>query len=110
MIKTPGEVKTYRKDLKRALSNKFLGATLDAFATACPASRANAFSGIDFDALADEIAREKDQYIPRLEELLEEFTARRKAGAVVDLPHGFRGKFHHCIDSRRKRGKADRQE
>ena len=84
MIKTPGDVKTYREDLKRALSNKFLGATLDAFASGYPASRAGAFSGIDFDGLAAEIARSKDEAIPKLEELLEEFTARaRKAGAVV---------------------------
>ena len=84
MIKTPGDVKTYKKDLKRALSNTFLGATLDAFASAYPASRANAFSGIDFEALAAEIARAKDESIPNLEKLLEEFTVQaQKAGAVV---------------------------
>ncbi|MDR3570057.1 MAG: LUD domain-containing protein [Syntrophobacteraceae bacterium] len=84
MIKTPGDVKTYKLDLKRALANKFLGATLDAFASAYPQSRANAFSGIDFDCLAAEIARGKDDSIPKIEEMLEEFTARAKeAGAVV---------------------------
>ncbi|MGC8492587.1 MAG: L-lactate dehydrogenase (quinone) large subunit LdhH [Syntrophobacteraceae bacterium] len=84
MKDTPGDVKTYRKDLQRALSDKFLGATLDAFAGSYPASRASAFSGIDFEALAGEIARGKDESIPRLAELLEEFTARaQEAGAVV---------------------------
>ena len=84
MIRTPHDVKTYRKDLKSALRNQFLAKTLDNFATAYPASRANAFAGIDFDALACDIAKAKDESIPYLEKLLEEFTARaREAGVVV---------------------------
>jgi iron-sulfur cluster protein len=83
MIKTPHDLKTYKKDLKRALGNTFLGATLDAFATAYPASRANAFAGIDFDALAGEIATAKDESIPNLEKLLEEFTARAEEAGVT---------------------------
>ncbi|MCE5334062.1 MAG: LUD domain-containing protein [Desulfobacteraceae bacterium] len=84
MIKTPHDLQTYRKDLKGALRNQFLGKTLDTFATAYPTSRANAFAGIDFDTLACEIAKGKDESIPKLESLLEEFTAHaREAGAVV---------------------------
>jgi iron-sulfur cluster protein len=82
MINTPHDLKTYRKGLKRALGNTFLGATLDAFASAYPASRAKAFAGIDFDALACEIAKAKDESIPNLEKLLEEFTARAQQGGV----------------------------
>ncbi len=84
MITTPSDVKTYKKDLKRALKNTFLGATLDNFATAFRTSRANAFAGIDFDALAAEIAAGKDQAIPHLQELYEEFAARAtQAGITV---------------------------
>jgi len=84
MTKTPHDLKTYKKDLKQALGNTFLGATLDAFASAYPASRATAFAGIDFDALAAEIAKAKDESIPNLEKLLEEFTGRaQEAGVTV---------------------------
>lgn len=84
MIKTPHDLKTYREDLKRALRNQFLSTTLASFARAYPAARENVFEGIDFDALACEIARGKDESIPRLRELLEQFTAAaEKAGAVV---------------------------
>ncbi len=82
MINTPHDLKTYRKGLKKALGNTFLGATLDAFAGAYPASRAKAFAGIDFDALACEIAKAKDESIPNLEKLLEEFTARAQEAGV----------------------------
>jgi iron-sulfur cluster protein len=84
MIKTAHDVTTYRKDLKKALRNKFLGTTLDNFATGYRTSRAAAFSGIDFDALAREIAAGKDQSIARLRELLEQFTKQaEKAGVKV---------------------------
>ncbi|MGC9966859.1 MAG: L-lactate dehydrogenase (quinone) large subunit LdhH [Syntrophobacteraceae bacterium] len=88
MIKTPHDLKTYKEDLKRALGDTFLGATLDAFANAYPASRANAFAEMDFDAMAREIAKAKDESISNLEKLLEEFTLRaRKAGVTVHLAH-----------------------
>ncbi|MFZ0927065.1 MAG: L-lactate dehydrogenase (quinone) large subunit LdhH [Syntrophobacteraceae bacterium] len=84
MIKTPHDVKTYRKGLKNALRNSFLATTLDNFATSYRTSRAAAFAGIDFEALAGEIAAGKDQSIPHLPELLEEFTAQaEKAGVKV---------------------------
>jgi iron-sulfur cluster protein len=84
MTKTPHDVKTYRKDLKNALQNSFLATTLDNFATAYRSSRAAAFAGIDFEALAGEIGEGKDQSIPHLPELLMEFTAQaEKAGVEV---------------------------
>ena len=61
-----------------------MGVTLDNFATAYRSSRANAFPGIDFDALAREIGAGKDRSIPHLHELLEEFSSRAvKAGVKV---------------------------
>ncbi len=84
MIKTPHDLKTYRKGLKNALRDNFLAATLDNFATSYRTSRASAFAGIDFEALAGEIAQGKDQCISHLPELLEEFTAQaEKTGVKV---------------------------
>jgi len=84
MIKTPSDLKEYKKDVRVALKNTFLGTTLDNFATAFRASRANAFAGIDFEALTREIAAGKDETIPNMSALLEEFTARAtEAGITV---------------------------
>jgi iron-sulfur cluster protein len=84
MIKTPHDLKTYRKNLKEALGNNFLRATLDTFANAYPTSRATAFAGIDFDALAREIAKARDESVSNLEKLLEEFSSHaQQAGVAV---------------------------
>ncbi len=82
MITTPSDPKTYRQDLKRALQNQFLGATLDTFSTAYKASRAKAFEGMDLDALIAEIAEGKDGSIPHLEELFAVFKARAEGSGV----------------------------
>jgi iron-sulfur cluster protein len=88
MITTPSDLKTYKKDLKRALQNQFLGATLDNFATAFKASRQKAFEGIDLDTLIAEIAAGKDAAIPYLEELFAAFKARAEAAGIkVHVAH-----------------------
>lgn len=88
MITTPSDLKTYRKDLKRALQNQFLGVTLDNFATAFKASRAKAFEGLDLDRLIAEIAAGKDAAIPHLEELFAVFKASAEAAGVkVHVAH-----------------------
>ena len=88
MITTPSDLKTYKKDLKRALQNQFLGATLDNFATAFKASRTKAFEGIDLDTLIAEIAQGKDAAIPYLETLFAAFKARAEAvGIKVHVAH-----------------------
>jgi len=84
MIQTPGDIKTYRKELRVALKNRFLRRTLDNFATAYRESRAKAFEGIELEALIEEIARSRDAAIPRLEELYESFKVHAEAaGAVI---------------------------
>lgn len=86
MITTPSDHKTYRRDLRRALQNQFLGATLETFATAFKASRAKAFEGIELESLIAEIAHGKDAAIPRIEELFEIFKRRaQEAGVSVHL-------------------------
>jgi len=76
--------KEYRKELEEALGSSFLRRTLDNFAAAYPASRAAALKGLDFDAMASEIAELRDEALPRLEELFDSFKdAAEKAGATV---------------------------
>jgi len=88
MITTPSDLKTYKNDLKGALQNQFLGATLDNFATAFKASRTKAFEGIDLDTLIAEIAQGKDAAIPYLETLFAAFKARAEAvGIKVHVAH-----------------------
>lgn len=72
----------YRKRLKEALKNPFLGATLDTFAVAFKASRVKAFEGINLDELVAGIAAGKDAAIPHLEELFDTFKAHAEAAGV----------------------------
>ncbi len=86
MIDTPHTVRKYKAQLRQALENKFLGQTLDNFASAYKTSRANAFAGMDLEGMIREIAKGKDAAIPYLEELFEIFKARSEAaGAKVHI-------------------------
>ncbi len=83
-IQAPQDVKTYRRQLRRALDNAFLRQTLDTFAAAYRESRARAFEGIDLEGLIADIARRKAAALPRLEELFDQFKRQAEAaGAVV---------------------------
>ena len=46
MIHTPGNVKSYKKELREALGNEFLNETLENFGASYKISRENAFKGI----------------------------------------------------------------
>ncbi|NLI33229.1 MAG: lactate utilization protein, partial [Deltaproteobacteria bacterium] len=88
MITTPSDMRTYRKELKQALQNQFLGTTLDTFATTFRGSRTKAFEGIDLDTLITEIAAGKDAVIPHLEELFAAFKRRAEAAGIkVHIAH-----------------------
>ncbi len=82
MIDTAQDLEEYRKRLRRALDNQFLRAAQAAFFAAYPEGRARALSGVDFEALREEIAQGKDQALPHLEELYEAFKARAEAAGV----------------------------
>jgi len=73
MINTAQDLKEYKKRLKKALDNKFLGTTLGAFATAYKEAQGRIFQGVDVAGLTAEIAAGKDAVLPRLEELYETF-------------------------------------
>ncbi|MFH2218638.1 MAG: L-lactate dehydrogenase (quinone) large subunit LdhH [Pseudomonadota bacterium] len=86
MIKTAQDMHSYRKQLKAALSDRFLRTALDNFNTAYRANRAAVYEGIDFEGIRDEIAAGKDAAMPRLMALFEEFKENAEAsGARVHV-------------------------
>jgi len=86
MIDTAQDLKTYKKRIRKALSNEFLRTALDNFAAAYKLSRAKAFEGIDLEALKQDIASGKDNALPFLETLFENFkTNAEKAGVKVHV-------------------------
>lgn len=85
-MQTARNLKDYKKDIKGALDNGFLGETLDRFAVAYRSGRINAFDGLDVDALVAEIAAAKDQSIQQMDALFETFkTNAQKNGIHVHL-------------------------
>ncbi len=55
------DLKEYREELRESLDNDFLRTTLDNFAVAYRAGRANAFKGMDVRGLISDIAASKDE-------------------------------------------------
>ena len=81
-------LKGYRKEVDSALANDFLRQAMDKFAVAYRTSRANAFAGMDVDALVTGVAEAKDQALDRLDTLYAEFKTRAEAiGIQVHLAH-----------------------
>lgn len=86
MIKTAQDIKSYRKQLKEALSDQFLRKALDNFNTAYRENRSAVYEGIDFEGIKKENAEEKDAALPQLIELFEKFRANAEAaGAKVHV-------------------------
>jgi iron-sulfur cluster protein len=75
-------LKEYRSELRESLDNDFLRTTLDNFAVAYRAGRANAFKGMDVRGLIDEIACSKDNAAVHLDELYQEFKDKAEAAGV----------------------------
>ena len=75
-------LRQYRKAADGALNNAFLRQTLDNFAVAYRTGRANAFAGIDIDALVREIAEAKDSSLKNLDGLYEAFKDQAEAAGI----------------------------
>jgi iron-sulfur cluster protein len=75
-------LKEYREELHESLDNDFLRTTLDNFAVAYRAGRANAFKDIDVRALIREIADSKDDATARFDELYKQFKANAEASGA----------------------------
>ena len=73
------DLKEYREELRESLDNNFLRTTLDNFAVAYRAGRANAFKDMDVKGLIKEIACSKDDAASRYDELYREFKANAEA-------------------------------
>jgi len=82
MIKTAQDIKSYKKQLKEALSDQFLRTALDNFNSAYRENRSAVYEGIDFERIKKEIAAEKDSVLPRLIELFEAFKTHAEAAGV----------------------------
>jgi iron-sulfur cluster protein len=86
MIKTAQDIRSYKKQLKEALEDKFLRTSLDNFNTAYRKNRPKVYEGLDFEKIKQEIAQEKDVVLPRLLDLFDEFrTHAEAAGAIVHV-------------------------
>jgi iron-sulfur cluster protein len=75
-------LKQYKQAVKGALDNTFLREAMDKFAVAYRTGRANAFQGMDVDALVAEIAAAKDQSLARLDELYAQFKQSAEANGI----------------------------
>jgi iron-sulfur cluster protein len=82
MIKTAQDIKSYKKLLREALGDRFLRTALDNFNTAYRESRTTVYANIDFEKIKREIAQSKDNVMPRLMELFENFKTHAEAAGV----------------------------
>ncbi|MEW5909615.1 MAG: lactate utilization protein B, partial [Thermodesulfobacteriota bacterium] len=86
MIKTAKDIRTYKKQIQEALKDQFMRSALDKFNMQYRENRPKIYDGIDFDEIRDEIAGGKDQAIPVLISLYNDFKKNAEAaGAVVHL-------------------------
>lgn len=83
MIKTAQDIKSYKKQLKEALQDKFLGTALNNFNKAYRENRPRVFEGIEFETIKRDIAQDKDAAIPHLLELFEEFKSHAEQAGVT---------------------------
>jgi iron-sulfur cluster protein len=85
-MQTARDLKTYRKEVAKALDNDFQRQAMDKFAVAYRTSRANAFDGLDINSLVADIARIKDNALTQLDALYARFKKNaEKAGVHVHL-------------------------
>ena len=80
------DLKGYRRDVGKALSDRFLRQAMDKFAVAYRSSRENAFAGMDVDGLVKVVAGMKGRAADHIDELFGEFKSNaEKMGVKVHL-------------------------
>jgi iron-sulfur cluster protein len=85
-MQTARNLKSYRKEVAKALDNEFQRQAMDKFAVAYRTSRANAFAGLDVDSLVADIAELKDRALGQLDALYSRFRENaEKSGVRVHL-------------------------
>ena len=91
MIQTATDMKTYKQKIQESLENHFLQKSLRNFGEAYPTARKKAFEGIDFERLRDDIAKGKDEVLPKLDELFHQFKENaEKKGVKVHFAQNAR--------------------
>ncbi len=97
--------KKYRQRIDQAMANPRLSEALHRFGDAWAQSRQNAFAGMDFNALRDEIAACKDDVRENHAHYLAEFTRRAEAGgAKVFVAGSGEEACRYITDLARERG------
>jgi iron-sulfur cluster protein len=85
-MQTARNLKSYRKQVAKALDNDFQRQAMDKFAVAYRASRAKAFTSLDVDSLVADISQLKDQALLQREVLYALFKEKaEKMGVKVHL-------------------------
>ena len=69
MIKTATDIRSYKKQLKKALGDRFMRSALDKFNTVYRENRPKVYEGIDFNRSRDDIAAGKDAALPLLPQM-----------------------------------------
>ncbi|MDO3378601.1 L-lactate dehydrogenase (quinone) large subunit LdhH [Geoalkalibacter halelectricus] len=95
----------YKQRIDQALATPKLQDALHKFGDAYLVSRANAFAGLDFEALRREIAAMKDEVRERREEFLARFTDQARAkGAIVYVAKSAQDANDYIAQLAQKRG------
>jgi iron-sulfur cluster protein len=85
-MQTARNLKSYRKQVAKALDNDFQRQAMDKFAVAYRASRAKAFTSLDVDSLVADISQLKDQALLQREVLYARFKEKaEKMGVKIHL-------------------------
>ena len=75
---------SYKKEIRKALSDPFLRSALERFSDACREGRSSAYEGLDFQGMRDDLSATKEALPASFEALFQEFKKNaEKAGARV---------------------------
>lgn len=81
-MKTNESFAQYKTRINKSLENEFLRTAMDNFAVAYRAARKSAFSGIDVDALIQEVADIKSNAISNNGRLVKQFTQKAEENGI----------------------------
>jgi len=86
MIETPESEKAFKAQIKTSLEKNFLRKTLNNFFVSYQQSRGNVFADLDLEGMREDVACMKDEGIPHLSELFDEFKKNAEAaGSIVHV-------------------------
>lgn len=96
---------SYKQSIEKAINNPKLSKALHLFGDAYLIARENAYRGLDFDAMRQELAAIKDDVRVRRKELLAEFIKNAEAaGSIVFVAKDVKEANDYVIDLAKKKG------